>query len=95
MAFNIKNEEADRLARELSAAAGESLTTAVTEALRERLERIRARSRGRSLADEVDEIAKRCASLPVLDDRPADEILGYDEHGLPGYEPIQVRSRKR
>ena len=95
MAFNIKNEEADRLARELSALAGESLTSAVTEALRERRERIRSRGQGRSLDDELDEIAKRCASLPVLDDRPADEILDYDEHGLPRYEPIQVRSRKR
>ncbi len=83
MAFSIKNEEADRLARELSAAAGESLTKAVTQALRERLQRIRARGQGRSLANELDEIAKRCSSLPVLDDRPADEILGYDECGLP------------
>ena len=83
MAFSIKNEEADRLARELSAAAGESLTEAVAQSLRERLERIQTRGRGRSLADELDEIAKRCASLSVLDDRPADEILGYDEHGLP------------
>ncbi len=95
MAFNIKNEEADRLARELSEVTGESLTEAVAQSVRERLERIRARSRGRSLADELDKIAKRCASLPVLDDRPADEILGYDEHGLPGYEPILLRSRKR
>jgi antitoxin VapB len=35
------------------------------------------------LADELEEIAEHCASLPVLDSRPADEILGYDEHGLP------------
>ena len=83
MAFSIKNEEVDRLARELSAAAGESLTEAVAQSLRERLERIRARGQGRSLANELDEIAKRCASLPVLDDRLADEILGYDEYGLP------------
>jgi len=38
---------------------------------------------GRRLADELDEIANRCAALPVLDARPADEILGYDERGLP------------
>jgi antitoxin VapB len=42
-----------------------------------------ARRKGRSLADELDEIAKRCAALPGLDARSADEILGYDEHGLP------------
>jgi antitoxin VapB len=35
------------------------------------------------LADELDEIATHCASLPVLDSRRAEEILGYDEYGLP------------
>ena len=83
MTFNIKDPEADRLARELAAETGESLTGAVTTAVRERLERVRARRGVRRLADELDEIAARCAALPVLDDRSADEILGYDEHGLP------------
>jgi hypothetical protein len=41
-----------------------------------------ARSR-RRLADELDEIARHCSRLPVLDSRTPDEILGYDEHGLP------------
>ena len=36
-----------------------------------------------SLADELDAIARRCAALPVLDARSADEIIGYDEHGVP------------
>ena len=45
-------------------------------------ERAPERSR-RRFADELDEIARHCASLPVLDPRAADEILGYDEHGLP------------
>ncbi len=83
MAFSIKNPEADRLARKLAEVTGETLTDAVTKSLKERLERVRARRQGRSLADELDEIAKRCAALPILDARPADEILGYDEHGLP------------
>ena len=83
MALNIKDPETDRLARELAGETGESLTTAVAVALRERLERVRGRSRGRNLADELDAIAVRCAALPVLDDRPEDEILGYDERGLP------------
>ncbi len=83
MALSIKDVEADRLARRLSEATGETLTDAVRTALRERLERVAPRKRARSLADELDAIAKRCAALPVLDDRPADEILGYDEHGLP------------
>ncbi len=83
MPFSIKNDEADHLARELAAATGESLTDAVTEALRQRLERVKAARKRRPLADELDEIAQRCAALPVLDPRPAEEILGYDEHGLP------------
>ena len=36
-----------------------------------------------SVADEIDRIARRCATLPVLDERSADEILGYDHHGVP------------
>jgi len=83
MPFSIKDQEADRLARKLAAKTGETLTRAVVVALRERLERVTAREAGRSLADELDEIAVRCAALPVYDSRSADEIIGYDEHGLP------------
>jgi antitoxin VapB len=39
--------------------------------------------RDSSLADELDAIARRCAALPVVDARSADEIIGYDEHGVP------------
>ena len=84
MALSLKDPEADRLARELAARTGETLTTTVIVALRERLARLRGRSkRHRRLRDELREIAQRCRQLPTLDDRPADEILGYDEHGLP------------
>lgn len=83
MALSIKDPEADRLARELAEKTGESLTQAITTALAERLDRIARKGPKRSLADELNEIALRCAALPVLDDRTADEIIGYDEHGLP------------
>lgn len=83
MALNIKDDETDRLARELAAATGETITGAVSTAVRERLERVSGRSAGRSLVDELDEIAQRAAALPVLDDRSPEEIIGYDEHGLP------------
>jgi antitoxin VapB len=83
MALSIKDPEADRLARQLAQATGESITAAITTALRERLERVNRRPRPRSLVDELDEIARRCAALPVLDHRSADEILGYDQNGLP------------
>jgi antitoxin VapB len=83
MALNIRNPEAERLAEALAKLAGETKTEAVTRALRDRLARLRRERAGRRLADELDEIALHCARLPVQDSRPADEILGYDEHGLP------------
>jgi antitoxin VapB len=84
MALSIKHPEADRLARELSARTGETLTEAVIAALRERLLREQGRPRGLSLSEQLGAIGRRCAALPVLDQRPPDEILGYDRHGLPG-----------
>ncbi len=83
MALSIKNEEADQLVRELTELTGETLTEAVVVSLRERLERRRAQKDNRPLAERLTEIGRQCASLPVLDDRAPDEILGYDENGLP------------
>ncbi len=81
--MNIKNDEAHRLARELATLTGESLTAAVTEAVRERLERTR-RARGKSLADRLIAIGNDCAKRLKEPFRSADhgELL-YDEHGLP------------
>ncbi len=83
MALNIRNPETEELAETLAKLTGETKTEAVTKALRDRLERVRRRLSGRRLADELDEIALHTASLPVLDDRDADEILGYDGSGMP------------
>lgn len=86
MALNIKDPEAHRLARELAAATGETLTGAVVAALGERLERVRERRRrrARSLADELDEISRHCGALPVRDPRAPEAILGTDDKGGPG-----------
>ena len=83
MALNIRNAETERLVAELALLSGRTKTEAVAEAIRDRLERLRRERRRRSLADELDEIGRRCAKLPVRDGRPADEILGYDEYGVP------------
>jgi antitoxin VapB len=83
MALSLKDPEADRLAREIADRTGETLTGAIVVALRERLARLRARSKKRSLLDDLREIGERCAALPTLDDRSEDEILGYDDRGLP------------
>jgi antitoxin VapB len=82
MALSIKTAEADRLARELAAATGETLTDAVTRALRERLDRIRSRARI-DIAERLDRLSLEYSAMPVADDRTPDEIIGYDENGLP------------
>lgn len=82
MALNIKSPEADRLAREFSAATGESLTTAVETALLERLERERGRGRAATIERRLRALGDELRALPVVDPRSAEEILGYDEHGL-------------
>ncbi len=83
MPLNIKDESIDRLARELAAETGESITVAVGTAVGERLQRLRGRGAKRGLAAELDDIALRCAALPVEDERLEDDVLGYDAHGLP------------
>lgn len=83
MALNIRSPEVEKLATELARATGESKTEAVAKALRDRLVRVRRERAKRRLADELGEIAEHCASLPVLDGRRAEEILGYDDSGLP------------
>jgi len=82
MALSIKSDEADRLARRVAAATGESLTEAVLGALRERLERLEA-ARGPSLPDRMRRLQVEVRALPVLDRRPPEEVLGYDADGLP------------
>ena len=81
MALNIKHPEADRLARELAARTGETITQAVLKALREQLKREGAKS-PLSLKDEIMAISRRCAALPRRTGRSVDEIIGYDESGL-------------
>lgn len=82
MAFSIKNDEADELVRQLAATTGESLTQAVLVALRERLQREEARHRS-GVKERLLRLAEEYQALPVLDDRSPDEIVGYDEQGLP------------
>ena len=82
MPLNIKDPVTEQSVRDLAAATGEGLTTAIRRAVEERLQRLR-RGRRRDLAEELLEIGRRCAALPDLDTRTAEEILGYDEHGLP------------
>ena len=81
--LNIKDPETYRAARELADLTGETLTATVRTALKERLERLRRVDDSAERIARMREIAEHCSSLPVLDSRSADEILGYDEIGLP------------
>jgi antitoxin VapB len=83
MALSIKNDETERLARQVAGETGESLTEAIQNALQERWERLKSRRRGRVLAGQIEDLLRRVDALPTLDSRPEDEILGYDEHGTP------------
>jgi antitoxin VapB len=83
MSMNIKNKEAYHLTRQLSELTGESLTTAVTEAVRERLDRVR-RERGVNLAERLLLIGRDCAAhlrRPLHTVNHADML--YDDRGLP------------
>jgi antitoxin VapB len=85
MTISLKDHEAERLAREVAALTGESLTEADRKALAERLGRERRRrAPGRAgLAQRLKALGQECAALPDLDTRSADEIIGYDDLGVP------------
>ncbi len=82
MQLNIKNEDARHMAAQLAHLTGESMTQAVTEAIRQRLEREKGKHGRSGVARKLMNIGRRCASRPVADSRLPDEIL-YDELCLP------------
>jgi antitoxin VapB len=82
MSLNIKSPQAHELAAELARLTGENMTKAVTEAIRERLEREKRKRDEDKLFAELMEIADQCAAYPRRDDRSLEELL-YDERGLP------------
>jgi antitoxin VapB len=82
MALNIKNDETQRLGRELAKLTGESITTAVTVAIRERLDRMRAaRESGEQRAARIVDLGRQIASAVSASSMSIDDL--YDDHGLP------------
>jgi len=81
--LNIKHPEADLLARTLAQQLNETITEVVIEALREKLLREQGKHAPTELREALLVIAHRCARLPNQDSRPPDDIIGYDQHGLP------------
>ncbi|RST83125.1 PSK operon transcription factor [Aquibium carbonis] len=84
MPLSIKDEATERLALELARATGETVATATRKALQERLRRVAPVHDREVLLTELAAIRRRWSSLEVRDPGSADEILGYDDKGLPG-----------
>ena len=84
MALSLKDPETDALARQVAGLTGESLTEAVRISLKERLVRERLKKgRPAGVAERLEEISRRHVARPILDPRTDDEIMGWDESGLP------------
>jgi len=81
MALSIKNPQAEKLAREVAAESGETMTQALIHALEEHLERLRGQRTVSDTVEEIMAISRRCSELPNLDQRSLEEILGYGEDG--------------
>ena len=83
MALSIKDRETEQLARKLAERTGESITLATKRALEERLRRTVSDAHKAALLEDLEAIRSRMAALPVLDHRTPEEIIGYDENGIP------------
>ena len=81
--LNIKDQEVYQLARKVADLTGETLTDAVRRALRERLQREERAQTDPQWIERLREISDRCAARPLLDARSDDELVGYDEFGVP------------
>ena len=83
MALDIDDPETEALARELAERTGETIAAATKRALQERLARLDSEAAKAALLEDLAAIRRKWAAMPLLDGRSADEILGYDENGLP------------
>lgn len=82
MSLSIHNQKAEKLARELAAKSGETITQVIITALEERLVRMQGKKAPMDLAEEIMKIAERCHRLPDKDPRKAEQILNYDQKGV-------------
>ena len=83
MALSIKDPETEKLARALAARTGETITIATRRALEDRLKRMGSQAGKDALLEDMAAMQRRLSALPVLDHRSPDDIIGYDENGLP------------
>ena len=81
MSLNINDQRAEKLARDLALETGENITQVIIQSLKERLERFKKRGDSKKKFKDIMSISKRCSSLPDIDKRSEDEILGYNDEG--------------
>jgi antitoxin VapB len=82
MALSIRNPQAEKLAKEIIAIDGGNVTQVIINALQDRLERLRGRSEHTDIKKDIMDISRRCSSIPDIDKRDPDEILGYNSNGV-------------
>ncbi|MGY3116141.1 type II toxin-antitoxin system VapB family antitoxin [Bradyrhizobium algeriense] len=83
MALSIKDPETEKLARALAERTGETITVATRRAIEERLKRTASQARKAALLEDMEAMQRRLNALPILDHRSPDDIIGYDENGIP------------
>jgi antitoxin VapB len=82
MALSIRNPQAEKLAKEIIALDGGNVTQVIINALQDQLERLRRRTAHVDIEKEIMNISRRCSSIPDIDKRDPDEILGYNSNGV-------------
>ena len=82
MALSIRNPRAEQLAKEIAAISGENITQVIIHALENHIERLRGSRLYPDTVEEIMNISRRCKSLPDMDERMPDEILGYNKNGV-------------
>ncbi len=82
MALSIRNPQAEKLAKEIIAIDGGNVTQVIINALQDKLDRLRGRTAHTDIAKEIMDISSRCSSIPDIDKRDPDEILGYNSNGI-------------
>lgn len=83
MALSIKDRETELLARKLAERTGETITVATRRAIEERLKRMGSQTSRAAFLEDMEAMQRRLSMLPILDHRSPDEIIGYDENGVP------------
>jgi len=82
MAISIRNPHAEQLARKIAAISGENITQVIIHALENHMERLRGQRIYPDTIEEIMNISSRCSSIPDIDKRTPDEILGYNKIGV-------------